>query len=131
MSGSPEYNLSHSRYFRALAFAQLSLLARNDLGALLEAPAVRKQLFSRPVLSVRLFSWTDEARREPAQAPTPWGHDDCTRQGDHWPVDRKRSMSRLTCEIFVTPISFMSRSISARMLPSALSTPGCPAAASA
>jgi hypothetical protein len=50
---------------------------------------------------------------------------------DHWPVGRNRSMSRLSCEMLVTPISFMSRSISARMLQSAFSTPGCPAAASA
>ena len=63
-----------------------------------------------------------------------WAH---TRQSpassaaDHWPVGRNRSMSRLSCEMLVTPISFMSRSISARMLQSAFSTPGCPAAASA
>jgi hypothetical protein len=36
-------------------------------------------------------------------------------------------MSRLSCEIVVTPISFMARSISVRMPPSAFSTSGCPA----
>ena len=44
---------------------------------------------------------------------------------------RKRNISLLSCETLLTPISFMSRSISVLMLPSAFSTPGCPAAASA
>jgi hypothetical protein len=44
---------------------------------------------------------------------------------------RYRKLSLLRSDTFVTPINFMSRSISARILASAFSTPGCPAAASA
>ena len=44
--------------------------------------------------------------------------------GQARPADRKRNMSRLSCETFVTPMSFMPRSISVLISPSAFSTPG-------